>query len=102
MSLNKYSVRLLPNAEEDFQEIISYIAAENPTAAYDLADRIEKNLLHLTSHTYLGKIPDDEKLSSMGYHFLIAENYLIFYTISRKTILIHRIIHGARDIQHFL
>ncbi len=102
MSSSKYSVRLLPIAEEDLQEIISYIAAENPTAAYELADRIEKNLKYLASHPYLGKIPDDEKLSMMGYRFTVVENYLIFYTINRKTILVHRIIHGARDLQHLL
>lgn len=102
MSSSKYSVRLLPIAEEDFQEIIAYIAAENPTAAYELADRIEKNLEHLVFHPHLGKIPDDEKLSMMDYRFTVVENYLIFYTINRKTILVHRIIHGARDLQHLL
>ena len=102
MSSSKYSVRLLPIAEEDLREIISYIAAENMTAAYELVDRIEKNLQHLSSHPYLGKIPDDEKLSMLGYRFTVVENYLIFHTISRKTVLIHRIIHGARDLKYLL
>lgn len=102
MSSSKYSIRLLPIAEQDLQEIIFYIAADNLTAASELAERIEKNLQRLTSHPYLGKIPDDEKLSSMGYRFIIVENYLIFYTVRAKTLLIHRIIHGARDIQNLL
>jgi plasmid stabilization system protein ParE len=38
----------------------------------------------------------------MGYRFLIVDDYLIFYTISRKTVLVHRIIHGARDLQCLL
>ncbi|MBI3597237.1 MAG: type II toxin-antitoxin system RelE/ParE family toxin [Nitrospirae bacterium] len=102
MSPNRYSVRLLPIAEQDLEEIIDYIAADRPTAAYELADRIEKNLQRLASHPHLGKIPDDEKLSGMGYRFLIIEDYLIFYTVRARTVLIHRIIHGARNIQDLL
>lgn len=102
MSSNKYSIRLLPIAEEDLQEIISYIAADHPSSAYELAERIEKNLQRLVSHPYLGKIPDDEELARMGYRFIIIENYLVFYTLRAKTVLIHRIVHGARDIQHLL
>ena len=102
MSSNKYSIRLLPIAEEDFQDIITYIAADRPTAAFELAERIEKNLRRLASHPHLGKIPDDEKLAGMGYRVIIVENYCVFYTVRSKTVLIHRIVHGARDIQHLL
>ena len=98
MSSSKYSVRLLAIAEQDLQEIVSYVADENVTAALALADRIEKDLLRLASHPYLGRIPDDDKLASLGYRFLVVENYLIFYTVGVRTILVHRIIHGARDI----
>ena len=33
----------------------------------------------------------------MGYRLLIVENYLIFYEIENRTILVHRILDGARD-----
>ena len=98
MSSSKYSVRLLAIAEQDLQETVSYVASENVTAALSLADRIEKDLLRLASHPYLGRIPEDDKLAGLGYRFLVVENYLIFYTVGEKTILVHRIIHGARDI----
>lgn len=98
MSSSKYSVRLLSIAEQDLQEIASYVAGENVTAALALADRIEKDLLKLASHPYMGRTPNDGKLAGLGYRFLVVENYLLFYTVSEKTILVHRIIHGARDI----
>ena len=98
MSSSKYSVRLLAIAEQDLQEIVSYVAGENVTAALALADRIEKDLLKLASHPYLGRIPDDDKLAGLGYRFLVVENYLIFYIVGERTVLVHRIIHGARDI----
>jgi len=98
VSSSKYSVRLLAIAEQDLQEIVSYVAGENVTAALALADRIEKDLLKLASHPYLGRIPDDDKLAGLGYRFLVVENYLIFYIVGERTVLVHRIIHGARDI----
>ena len=97
MNKPKYTVRLLRVAEDDFNEIVTYIAAENRAAAEMIATKIEKNLIRLSFYPYLGKIPKDEELSRLGYRFLVVENYLIFYTIEEQTILIHRIIHGARN-----
>lgn len=102
MGLSKHSLRLLPIAEQDLHDILSYIAAENFMAASALADRMEGALRRLASHPALGRVPDDEQLSGMGYRFLVVENYLIFYTVRAKTILVHRILHGARDIRHLL
>ncbi len=98
----KYTLRLLRAAEDDFNDIITYIAAENRTAAEALAKKIEQSLRRLLSYPYLGKIPKDEDLGRLGYRFLVVENYLIFYTIEDRAILIHRIIHGARNYSNLL
>ena len=97
MKRHKYSVRLLRAAEDDFKEIILYIATDNPAAAEKLANQIEKNLSLLSTHPLLGALPHEEELSAMGYRFLVVQNYLIFYTIENHIITIHRILHGARD-----
>jgi toxin ParE1/3/4 len=102
VSLGSHSIRLLPLAEDDLRDLLSYVAADRPAAAHALADRIEKKLRHLCTHPRLGKTPNDEKLSSMGYRFLVVEDYLVFYTIRAKTLLVHRIIHGARDVERLL
>ena len=47
MSSNKYTVRLLSLAEQDLHELITYVAAENVTAALTLADNIEKKTPHV-------------------------------------------------------
>jgi len=93
----KYSIRLLRAAEEDLSEIIEYIAAQNLTAAEDLAAKLEASISLLAGSPYRGRIPDDEHLIRLGYRFLVVANHLIFYTIEEHTIFIHRIIHGARD-----
>jgi len=97
MKRHKYSVRLLRAAEEDFNDIILYIATDNPSAAETLVNQLEKNLSLLTRHPLLGSIPHEEELAAMGYRLLVVHNYLIFYTIENHIIMIHRILHGARD-----
>jgi toxin ParE1/3/4 len=102
MPAGKYQIRFLRIAEEDFTEIVSYIASENPTAANSIATKIEKNLELLSENPLMGRIPRDEEIRNLGYRYLIVKNYIIFYTIENKTILIHRILHGARDYKPIL
>jgi len=102
MSKNNFSIRLLSIAEEDFTEIISFIAGDNAKAASNLADKIEKNLELLSDNPLLGKSPSDSDLKMLGYRYLVIENYLIFYTIEKRTILVHRILHGARNYKSLL
>ena len=98
MSSSNYAVRLLAIAEQDLQDLVSYVAAENVTAALSLADKIENALKKLRSHPHLGKVPNDEKLARLRYRVLVVESYLMFYKVHGRTVLVYRILHGARDI----
>ncbi|MFZ1517214.1 MAG: type II toxin-antitoxin system RelE/ParE family toxin [Ignavibacteriaceae bacterium] len=102
MLSNKYQIRILKIAEEDFSEIINFIADDNLGAAKVLADKIEKDLMLLSENPYLGRVPRDEEIKSLGYRYLIVQNYIIFYTIDDSTILVHRILHQARDYKTLL
>ncbi len=102
MAGKKYQIRLLKIAEDDFKEIITYIAADNPKAAQSLANKIESNLELLSANPQLGRVPRDNDIKEMGYRYLIVHNYIIFYTIENKTIYIHRILHGARNYKTIL
>ena len=102
MPTDKYEIRLLTIAEEDFNEIISFIAADDPNAAEKIALKIERDLELLSENPQLGRIPRDEDIKKMGYRFLVVQNYIIFYTIEAKIIFVHRIIHGARNYKALL
>jgi len=102
MPANKYQIRLLKIAEEDFTEIISFIANDNLDAAKNLADKIEKDLKLLSENPYLGRVPRDEEIKNLGYRFLIVQTYIIFYTIEDGSILVHRILHQARNYKSLL
>ena len=98
----EYTVRLLRAAEDDLNEIVTYIAVDNRSAAELITVRIENNLAYLASHPYLGKIPNEEELARLGYRFLVVQDYLIFYTIEGNTVWVHRILQGARDYLHLI
>lgn len=98
MSRNKFTLRLLSIAEQDSLDLIEYVAAENLSAAHHLADQIEQGIQRLQQHPFIGKVPADPKLARMGYRVLIVDNHLVFYKVREKTVLVYRIIHGARDI----
>lgn len=102
MSGGKYTPRLLGIAEQDLAEIITYIAADNLKAAEDLLAKFEKALHNLGEHPHIGRIPDDAELLRLKYRYLIVDNYQVYYVVERRNIIVHRIIHGARDYRGFI
>ena len=102
MPSSKYTVRLLSIAEQDLVELVSYLAAENPRAAAEVLNHIEARLHALAAHPFTGRVPHDPKLTALGYRALVVDNYLAFYKVKGKIILVYRILHGARDIMHLL
>jgi addiction module RelE/StbE family toxin len=99
---SKYSVRLLSIAEQDLTDLLSYLAAENSQAAAEVLDRIEARLEALQNHPFVGRVPHDAKLTALGYRVLVIDNYLVFYKVKGNAVLVHRILHGARDLLRLL
>ena len=102
MKKSKYEIRFLKIAEEDFAEIISYIAMDSPKSAAGLAEKIMKDIEILSHNPQLGRVPSDEDIKILGYRYLIIRNYIVFYTIEDNIIYIHRILHGARNYKELL
>lgn len=98
MPSSKYTVRLLSIAEQDLADLVSYVAAENPRAATDVLDHVEARLESLQSHPFVGRVPHNPKLTALGYRVLVIENYLVFYKVKGNVVLVHRILHRARDL----
>ena len=99
---DRHQVRLLPVAEEDVEEIVGYVALDDAEAASKLADRIEANLERLSSFPELGRVPRDGDLREAGYRYVIIGEWLAFYTIEKRTVFVHRILHGRRDDKELL
>lgn len=102
MSPRKCAVRLLPVAEDDLYDILTFIAADRLRASELLARKIEARLETLAEYPRLGRVPRDPDIARRGYRCLVVEDYLVFYKIEKRTVVIHRILHGARDYRRFL
>ena len=50
----------------------------------------------------LGRIPRDHDIAMLGYRYLIIGEYLAFYRLEPSVVLVHRILHGARDYSDIL
>ena len=76
MPSSKYIIRLLSIAEQDLEDLLSYVAAENARAATESLDQIEARLVALQLHPFAGRIPQSPKLTALGYRVLGIDNYL--------------------------
>jgi toxin ParE1/3/4 len=103
MSPSDYTVRVLQPAEDDLLDTVSLLLAEeNPRAAASFVERMETSLERLAKFPRLGRVPREERLAGMGYRYLVVSDYLIFYTLEKRSVLVHRILHGARDYHKLL
>ena len=86
------------HAHEDFRGIIEYIAQDNPTAARDVANHIDRTIqtLAATPTGRQGRVTGTYDTEVHGLPYIVA------YALgderkAHETITILRVIHGARD-----
>jgi toxin ParE1/3/4 len=91
-------LRYLPAAQEDLLAILEWIARDSPARAVTFLDRLDERIARLERQPHLGRVPRNPKLQSYGYRVLVVESYLVFYVLRRRTIEIHRVVHGSRDL----
>jgi toxin ParE1/3/4 len=100
--VNKYILRYLPAAVDDLISIFDWIAGDSPANAAVFIEKLDQRIGSLRTHPFLGRIPRDNKLKNSGYRVLVVESYLVFYIVRGKTVEIHRIVHGSRNLNDML
>jgi toxin ParE1/3/4 len=98
----KFQVNLLPQAEEDLQEIIDFIAEERPGVANKMLDKFSQSFSQLAINPESGRRARDKRLYLLGYRYLVVSTYLVFYRMQLKRVFIYRILHGARNYTEIL
>ena len=89
------NIRRTAFAESDLIGIWLYIAAESPTAADRLLDRIERRTQLLATQPFSGVARPD--LGS-DLREVVVGNYLMFYRVEGGEIVILRVLNGKRDL----
>jgi len=102
--LDEYLLKLLPQAELDLDSIYSHITheLENPQAAIDLIDKIEKELLSLEHMPGRYSLSDINELASAGYRKCVIDNYIALYRVDekRKLVVVATVFYGMRDYRN--
>ena len=99
---DKFTLRYLPAAQDDLISVFDYIAQDSVDRALEFVDKLDKRIGLLEQNPLLGRVPRHEKLREYGYRVLIVESYLVFYIIRGRTIEIHRVVHGSRNLDHLI
>lgn len=92
-----YKLRYTKDAGDDLKAIFNFIAEDSKIRASQYLGKLEKHVLQLEQFPEIGHLSRYNELRTLGIIILPFENYLIFYTISKKeeTVNIIRILHGS-------
>lgn len=88
-----------PKSRKDLDRIFDYIHDDlnNPIAAEKIVKGILNKISELKEYPQLGSIWYLENNINSGFRFLKYDNYIIFYQITKETILIVRILHRLQN-----
>jgi toxin ParE1/3/4 len=100
-----YRLSLTPAAEADIAAAALYIARNSLSAGIRFYDAIDKTLQQIRDHPR--RWPryelDEPRLAELRKRAVSGfQNYLVFYTVGQDSILVLRVLHGARDLPSIL
>lgn len=88
----KRTVRWRKAAGDDLAAIVDYIAADSPDAAERFLDAILNRIASLERFPLSGGICPHYPRARQ----LVFGNYIVYYTVSTREVLVRAIVHGAR------
>jgi toxin ParE1/3/4 len=101
--MQKHKVIWSPSAERDLEDIILYIAEDNPLNAQTNLEKIQNVANNLESCPSKGKIvPELKAFGITSYHQIISTPWRILYRFSSTTVSVMAVIDSRRDIEEIL
>ena len=96
-----YTVKILPSAIEDLQQIYNYIAYELQSIinAENQLNRIQEEISKLDFMPESFKLYEKEPWKSRGLRFFSVDNYIVFYIVNNnsKEVNVLRVLYGRMD-----
>jgi plasmid stabilization system protein ParE len=95
------SFHLTPDATDDIDEISIYLQQEaSDDVALRIRSKLFENFAALGKHPGIGHRRSD--LTSRPLRFFTVDPYLIAYKPEDTRIVIHAVLHGARNVERLL
>lgn len=103
---SNFVVKFTPVANNDVEEIYSYISLElfAEDAAVNLLSRMESNIMRLKYFPFSGSNLANDILRHKGYRKVIIDNYIVFYIVDEKEkqVIIMRVLYGKQKYEDLL
>jgi toxin ParE1/3/4 len=103
---NNYTIKMTPKAANDLDDIYRYISEKlfATSAATNILERIEKEIMRLRKFPFSCNYVADEYLRNKGYRKLIVDNYVALYLIEeeKEQVIIMRVLYGKRKYENLL
>ncbi len=99
-----YKISFSPEAVDDLKEIKQYIKDElyNEQAAKNTVAKILKKIKLLSDFPESGSSLSAIIGFDTDYRYLVCDNYIAFYRIDNKNVLIVRVLYGRRNYMQIL
>ncbi len=94
-----YKVLLTRHAQNDLAEMYDYIRADSPENGAAVVLTIEEKVISLATMPERAALIPENALLDTGYRHLVHGNYRIIFRIQGDSVMVLRIIHGARLLQ---
>lgn len=92
----KFRVEITRSAEEDLEEVWTYIAQDSPQAANQFVLDLEEKVQTLEQFPKRCPLIPENELLGGQYRHLILNRYRVIFRIAKETVFVLRIIHGSR------
>lgn len=95
-------VELTPLAQEDVDQALIYLAADNPNAADDLLNDILHKLQQIGQFPQTGSELVIPSRYPRRYLRVYAHPYVIYYRIRNDAVIVMRVLHERMDLRRYI
>lgn len=92
-----YKPRILPSAQEELDNIISYLLVFGPNTAKAFTSKYRQQLELLASGTVDYGLSKNAELAALGYHACLVNSYVMLYYFEDDYVVIAHIFHQSQD-----
>ena len=99
-----YKCVILPQAQRDYQEIVSYLVdvLRSPQAAKNFMDEFDRQIDLLCSSPDIFALSRLPELAAKGYRSLFVNNYIALVALDGDIVRVAHIFHQTQDYAHLV
>ena len=91
-----YRVLLTRHAQNDLEEIYTYIAADSPGNAAAFVFALEKQILSLATMPERSPLIPENSFFGTRLRHLVYKKYRVVFRVQNETVFVLRVIHGSQ------